>query len=202
MKNLIAAAVLGLSMTSAASAAILFSDDFSASTPGLNVTPAGWNVSNGRVDVIPCCFGQFDFYPGNNLYIDMDGSTGDAGRITTVATFSAIAGNLYTLAFDFGRNDLNTELLTFGFGGTNGSLTIDGTNTTPGTFGSFSVTFAAMTTGLSSLFFEAPTSFDNQGPVIDNVSLSAVPVPAAGFLLVGALGGLAALRRRKAALAA
>ena len=32
-----------------------------------------------------------------------------------------------------------------------------------------------------------------------DVTISAVPVPAAGFLLVGALGGLVALRRRKTA---
>ena len=36
------------------------------------------------------------------------------------------------------------------------------------------------------------------GDWIRVVTLSAVPVPAAGFLLIGALGGLAALRRRKA----
>lgn len=35
-----------------------------------------------------------------------------------------------------------------------------------------------------------------------NLEVSAVPVPAAGFLLMGAMGGLAALRRRKTATAA
>ena len=34
---------------------------------------------------------------------------------------------------------------------------------------------------------------------VDSISVSAVPLPAAGFLLIGALGGLAALRRRKMA---
>ena len=34
---------------------------------------------------------------------------------------------------------------------------------------------------------------------IDSISVSAVPVPAGGLLLLGALGGLAALRRRKTA---
>jgi hypothetical protein len=37
------------------------------------------------------------------------------------------------------------------------------------------------------------------GGFIDDVSVAAVPVPAAGFLLFGALGGLVALRRRKSA---
>lgn len=34
---------------------------------------------------------------------------------------------------------------------------------------------------------------------VDSISVSAVPLPAAGFLLIGAMGGLAALRRRKTA---
>ena len=46
--------------------------------------------------------------------------------------------------------------------------------------------------------------FENGSPtnVQADFRVSAVPVPAAGFLLVGALGGLAALRRRKKAAAA
>ncbi len=35
--------------------------------------------------------------------------------------------------------------------------------------------------------------------MVVRIDVAAVPVPAAGFLLIGALGGLAALRRRKAA---
>jgi hypothetical protein len=47
----------------------------------------------------------------------------------------------------------------------------------------------------------SPTAQGRDGWDIDSVSVSAVPVPAAGLLLLGALGGLAALRRRKATVA-
>lgn len=40
---------------------------------------------------------------------------------------------------------------------------------------------------------------DNHDDYIIRVDVAPVPIPAAGFLLVGALGGLAALRRRKKA---
>ncbi len=42
------------------------------------------------------------------------------------------------------------------------------------------------------------TTGDGDGFDVDSVSVSAVPVPAAGFLLIGALGSLAALKRRRA----
>ena len=190
--SMLAAAVL--SMASAASATTLFSDDFNAATQGLNVAPAGWVQSNGTVDVIGTGF--FEFYPGNGNYIDMDGSTFDAGRIDTIATFAAFAGSTYSISFDYGVNAANAETLTFGFAGWVGTLLIPAggiASLTP-----FTVTFQALTTGNSTLFFEAAGN-DNQGPVIDNVSLAAVPLPAGGLLLLGALGGIAALRRRKAA---
>lgn len=46
---------------------------------------------------------------------------------------------------------------------------------------------------------DTTTGVSTDGFDVDAVSVSAVPVPAAGILLVGALGGLAALRRRKSA---
>ncbi|MGX0978396.1 hypothetical protein ACSSVY_004136 [Roseovarius sp. MBR-51] len=51
------------------------------------------------------------------------------------------------------------------------------------------------------LFGGNPSNLSTQAATggfdVDAISVSAVPLPAAGFLLVGALGGLAALRRRK-----
>lgn len=59
--------------------------------------------------------------------------------------------------------------------------------------------FVVTTAGEYSMFFDAASKSDSLGGFVDNVQVAAVPVPAAGFLLFGALGGLAALRRRKSA---
>jgi hypothetical protein len=58
--------------------------------------------------------------------------------------------------------------------------------------------FFVKTAGTYNLDFRAEGTSDSYGGFIDNVSVAPVPVPAAGLLLVGALGGLAALRRRRA----
>ncbi len=49
------------------------------------------------------------------------------------------------------------------------------------------------------LTFGAIGKSDGIGGLLDNIEVAAVPVPASGLALFGALGGLAALRRRKAA---
>jgi hypothetical protein len=59
--------------------------------------------------------------------------------------------------------------------------------------------FVITQTGDYNLMFAAGGRSNTFGGFIDNVSIVPVPVPvpAAGFLLIGALGGLAALRRRR-----
>lgn len=54
---------------------------------------------------------------------------------------------------------------------------------------------------LSTLTFaiDSTTTEDSVDGVLDSISISAVPLPAGGFLLIAGLGGLAALRRRKRA---
>lgn len=46
---------------------------------------------------------------------------------------------------------------------------------------------------------QSPVVAGRDGFDIDSISVAAVPLPAGGLLLIGALGGLALLRRRKAA---
>lgn len=194
LKKLLAAGVLAVGMGSAASAAtVIFEDNFDGEAYGLNQGLNNWAVSDGTIDVIGTGFFEI---AGPGTYLDMDGSTRNAGRITTLAVFNVVAGEAYSLAFDYGKNGSGAETLSFGFGGWTDSLAL-----AAGAMAGFSsvvYNFTASVTGQTSLFFEN-SGGDNQGALLDNVSLSAVPLPAGGLMLIGGLAALAALRRRKLA---
>ena len=66
--------------TGSSQAVLIFQDDFNAYALGTPTpSPFGnWTVSDGSVDVIGIG-GPWDLQPGNGRYLDMDGSTGDAG---------------------------------------------------------------------------------------------------------------------------
>jgi len=57
--------------------------------------------------------------------------------------------------------------------------------------------FIVTMAGSQTLSFAAVGTSNSLGGFVDNVSIAAIPVPAGGLLLIGALGGLAALRRRR-----
>ena len=92
---------------------VLFQDNFNAENGGsgaLNYTGfSGWKIDRGTVDLIGNGF--FDFYPGNGLYVDLDGSTSAAGKMETKTGFDLFAADTYQLDFDLGgstRGDTNS----------------------------------------------------------------------------------------------
>ena len=87
-------------VTAGAHAAPLASDDFDANALKLNGVPVGWTVTGGTVDIIGTSFSgtAFNLVPGHGAYIDLDGSSGDAGLLSR--TFTLNAGVEYTATFD------------------------------------------------------------------------------------------------------
>ena len=67
-----------------------------------------------------------------------------------------------------------------------------------GTWTEIVARFTVGTDGLYALQFGATGTADTLGGLIDNVSISAVPLPAAGWMLLAGLGGIAMVRRRAA----
>jgi hypothetical protein len=186
----IATAFAAASLAAAAHAAPLASDDFDANTLKLNGVPAGWSVTGGTVDIIGSNFSgtAFNLVPGHGAYIDLDGSSADAGLLSR--SFMLTAGVEYTASFDLaGSHRGSTESGTVTFGAA--SLTYQIASATD--FAGYVLTFTPETTGDYALTFQNAGG-DNVGALLDNVAVtftSAVPEPGAwaltlaGLLVVG-----------------
>ena len=175
----------------------IFYDDFNTENGGvanngtLNYNSfTNWSVSGGTVDLIGN--GYYDFLPGNGLYVDMDGSSGNAGIMTTNLNLNA---GIYLLSFDLAGNqrNANSEQVDVKVGALFSNSYSLSQNVPFTTFTGF---FNVVTPGIYSLSFEGIGS-DNIGMLLDNVSVSVIPAP--GAILLGSLGaGLVGwLRRRK-----
>jgi hypothetical protein len=174
-----------------AHAAEVFSDDFNASVSGLNVTPTGWTVTDGTVDVVGASFCQ------SGLCVDLDGSTVDAGVLSR--EFSLEGGVQYTVTFDLSgnkRGGLDDVVVMFGSAS---RIFDDLAAATP--YATYSLDFTPGSDGTYTLSF-ANAGGDNVGALLDNVRINAavapIPEPETYALMLLGLGAMgAAVRRRR-----
>lgn len=97
---------------------IIFQDNFDAENggrPGFGVTTLqNWQILTGNVDLIGAG-GEYNYFPGNGLYVDLDGVYAGA-TIRTRASFTLAPGT-YSLRFRLAgsqRGDTNTATVTLG----------------------------------------------------------------------------------------
>ena len=193
---------------SSAHAATLFSENFDAENGGisqLNYSSfSQFSVSDGTVDLIANGDFGISCVGGTGVCVDLDGSTGNAGRMTS-SSFVLAAVQDITLSFSISGNQRggSSDLVTFGFlfGAT--EFTDSRTLAPSDPFAAVTFTLSGASAGSYSIFFEN-SGGDNLGAILDNVavttddSVSVVPLPAAAPFLLAGLGAIGfAARRRK-----
>ncbi len=199
----------GVSLAASGHAAMLFSDDFDSDNAAGALNFDGlinWTVSDGTIDYIRQGGWGISCFGGNGGCLDMDGSTANAGRITSRATFTIVPGTMYFLDAQISGNQRGGAADSFSMG-----FIDTATNSAFGVLSASDISFGApfgnYTSGFLGsdplavrLFFEG-FGADNIGVILDNVVFrdhrQSVPEPGTLALLGLGFTGLAASRRRK-----
>ncbi len=199
---LLVAAVAVLLIAPAVCKADGISENFNAVTPALNATNIGsfFTVTSGTVDIVGgALFGSLCVAPESGNCLDMDGSTGTAGQISSA--MMSLAPGTYKLSFDLIGSQRGVETLTTVALGSLFDETFDLASSDV-TGGVVNDTILVTSPTTAALVFTSQTP-GNIGALLDNVSFApasvATPEPATLSLLGIGLVGLIARRRRATA---
>lgn len=182
-------------------AAPIFFDNFNAENGGvansgtLNYTGfANWDVTDGTVDLIGN--GYFEFFGGQQgLYVDLDGSTGNAGIMSTKSSFTFDSSKEYKLTFKLAGNQRggsDTVMIDIGVGSLLADTIMLNANDPLQTY---TYTFLGDDSN-GKLIFEN-LGGDNVGALLDDVTLTVIPLPSASVLAGLGLAAVATRRSRQ-----
>lgn len=214
--RLLALSTISFAPISFAATITSLNDGFEGETPTSSQTNfssfQNWDVSAGTVDLINGDNNPWGLTCNSGSWcVDLDGSSKEAGTLTTKETFAAgtynisfaISGNQRnadsdTVNYGFDTSTSNDEdviaISAFSFGTSDGLLDLS-LNGNQG----WQTISTIMTISESQKFVFQHLGKDNIGLLLDDVSISAVPLPAAVWLFGSGLMGFMALRRRSKA---
>ena len=181
---------------------LIVNGNFENGSTGFTIAP-GTDISIGSgADYVACCSATGSAAAIANHFAVFGG--GNATNVSTLSqSFATMAGQAYQLSFDsavFGSGSQSvTFALTGGIIGT-GTVTSSAVTNLNTALQNHTYNFTAIG-GLTTLSFtSAPQVGTNVDAVIDNVSVAAVPEPAAWAMMIVGMGAIGfAMRRRKVA---
>lgn len=205
----IVASLAGALAAGPAHAGIIFSDNFDAdnASSALNFNNLiNWTVSNGTIDYIRSGGFGIGCAGGTGGCLGMDGSTNNAGRITTRQVFDFDDGVEYVFELALSGNQRGGASDTVNFGLINvdtgfESVLTAGPLAPNAAFATFGGSLLGQNFAGNWRFFIEDVGGDNIGAILDNVVLrdnGVANVPEPATLLLAAMGLLAAagVRRR------